>query len=109
MGSDRDVAPARHPIASGSMPGHEVDVLEILEKVPHLADAQVWEIAHRCRVYRARADGEDQTVEVEMSVDAAGRWMVVARDEDRELTAQGVPMPGLNGAINLVPWQELDD
>jgi hypothetical protein len=87
----------------------DVDVLEILEKVPQLADAQLWEIAHRCRVYRARRDGEDQTVEIEMSVDAAGRWMVVARDEARDLDAQGVPMPGLNGAVQLVPWYLLDD
>jgi hypothetical protein len=86
----------------------DVDVLEILEKVPQLADAQLWEIAHRCRVYRARQDGEDQTVEIEMSVDAAGRWMVVARDEVRRLEALGVPMPGLNGAIQLVPWYLLD-
>ena len=87
----------------------DVDVLEILEKVPPLADAQLWEIAHRSRVYRARQDGEDQTVEIEMSVDAAGRWMVVARDEARDLDAQGVPMPGLNGAVQLVPWYLLDD
>jgi hypothetical protein len=86
----------------------DVDVLEILEKVAELADAQLWEIAHRCRVYRARQDGEDQTVEIEMSVDAAGRWMVVARDEVRGLVALGVPMPGLNGAVQLVPWYLLD-
>ena len=86
----------------------DVDVLEILEKVPQLADAQLWKIAHRCRVYRARQDGEDQTVEIEMSVDAAGRWMVVARDEERGLEALGVPMPGLNGAVQLVPWYLLD-
>ena len=86
----------------------DVDVLEILEKVPRLADAQLWEIAHRCRVYRARFDGEDQTVDVEMSVDAAGRWMVVARDAARGLEAPGVPMPGLNGAVQLVPWYLLD-
>jgi hypothetical protein len=85
------------------------DVLPILEKVPFLVDAQLWDIAKRCRIYRSRADGEDQTVEVELSVDAAGRWMVVASDEARGLTAQGVPMPGLNGAINLVPWYLLDD
>jgi hypothetical protein len=85
------------------------DVLPILEKVPFLADAQLWEIAKRCRIYRARADGEDQTVELELSVDAAGRWMVVAHDESRGLTAQGVPMPGLNGAINMVPWYLLDE
>ena len=72
-------------------------------------DAQLWEIAKRCRIYRSRADGEDQTVELELSVDAAGRWMVVARDESRGLTAQGVPMPGLNGAINMVPWYLLDE
>jgi hypothetical protein len=87
----------------------DVDVLEILEKVPQLADAQLWEIAHRCRVYRARPDGEDQVVDIEMSVDVAGRWMVVARDEARDLDAQGVPMPGLNGAVQLVPWYLLDD
>jgi hypothetical protein len=87
----------------------DVDVLEILEKVPQLADAQLWEIAHRCRVYRARTDGEDQVVDIEMSVDTAGRWMVVARDEARALDARGVPMPGLNGAIQLVPWYLLDD
>jgi hypothetical protein len=86
----------------------DVDVLEILEKVPQLADAQLWEIVHRCRVYRARQDGEDQTVEIEMSVDAAGRWMVVARAEERGLEALGVPMPGLNGAVQLVPWYLLD-
>jgi len=91
------------------MANRDVDVLEALEKVPQLADAQVWEIASRCRAYRARADGEDQTVEIEMSVDTAGRWMVVARDEERGLTAQGPPMPGLNGALGLVPWYELDD
>jgi hypothetical protein len=91
------------------MANDDVDVLAILEKVPALADAQIWEIAHRCRVYRARRDGEDQTVELEMSVDTAGRWMVVARDEGRDLTAQGVPMPGLNGAINMVPWYLLDE
>ncbi len=85
------------------------DVLDILGRVPALADAQLWEIARRCRVFRSRADGEDQTVELELSVDAAGRWMVVARDEARNLTAQGVPMPGLNGAINMVPWYLLDD
>jgi hypothetical protein len=84
-------------------------VLPILEKVPFLDDAQLWEIAKRCRIYRSRADGEDQTVELELSVDAAGRWMVVARDESRGLTAQGVPMPGLNGAINMVPWYLLDE
>lgn len=91
------------------MPNHDLDVLDILEKVPHLADAQIWEIARRCRIYRARADGEDQTVELEMSVDTAGRWMVVAHDAARSLTAQGVPMPGLNGAIHMVPWYELDE
>jgi hypothetical protein len=85
------------------------DVLPTLEKVPFLVDAQLWEIAKRCRIYRSRADGEDQTVELELSVDAAGRWMGVARDESRGLTAQGVPMPGLNGAINMVPWYLLDE
>jgi hypothetical protein len=87
----------------------DVDVLEILEKVPQLGDGQLWEIARRCRVYRARSDGEDQVVDIEMSVDTAGRWMVVARDEARGLDAQGVPMPGLNGAVQLVPWYLLDD
>ncbi|MCW0213094.1 MAG: hypothetical protein OJJ54_07030 [Pseudonocardia sp.] len=87
----------------------DVDTLAILEKVPHLADAQIWEIARRHRIYRSRPDGEDQTVEVELSVDTAGRWMVVATDAERGLTAQGVPMPGLNGAINMVPWYMLDD
>ncbi|MGQ0573282.1 MAG: hypothetical protein ACT4RN_03645 [Pseudonocardia sp.] len=87
----------------------EIDVLDILGRVPQLGDAQLWEIAHRCRIFRSRADGEDQTVEVEMSRDAAGRWFVVARDVERDLTAQGVPMPGINGAIQLVPWYMLDD
>ena len=86
----------------------DADPLEILEKVPQLGDAQIWRIAHRCRAYRSRADGEDQTVEVEMSVDTAGRWMVVARDAERGLDAQGVPMPGLNGAVHMVPWYLLD-
>ncbi|MDN5860958.1 MAG: hypothetical protein L0H84_20325 [Pseudonocardia sp.] len=86
----------------------DLDPLEILEKVPQLADAQIWRIAHRCRAYRSRPDGEDQTVEIEMSVDTAGRWMVVARDPDRGLEALGVPMPGLNGAVQLVPWYLLD-
>lgn len=90
------------------MPNDDVDVLEILQKVTQLGDAQIWEVAHRCRIYRARADGEDQTVELEMSVDTAGRWIVVARDEARDLTAQGVPMPGLNGAVHMVPWYMLD-
>jgi hypothetical protein len=85
------------------------DVLDILEKVPALADAQLWEIARRCRIFRSRADGEDQTVELELSTDTARRWMVVARDEARDLTAQGVPMPGLNGAIHMVPWYLLDE
>ena len=88
---------------------HDADVLEILEKVPQLADAQIWRIAHRCRIFRARPDGEDQTVELEMSVDTAGRWIVAARDEERGLTAQGVAMPGMNGAIHMVPWYLLDD
>ncbi|MBC8091877.1 MAG: hypothetical protein H7Y15_08060 [Pseudonocardia sp.] len=85
------------------------DVLDMLEKVPALADAQYWEIARRARVFRSRPDGEDQTVDLEMSVDSAGRWMVVARDQARDLTAQGVPMPGLNGAIHMVPWYLLDE
>lgn len=91
------------------MPRDDVDVLEILEKVPQLGHGQLWEIAHRCRVYRARADGADQVVDIEMSVDTAGRWMVVARDDARGLEAMGVPMPGLNGAVHLVPWSLLDD
>jgi hypothetical protein len=91
------------------MPNDDVDVLEILEKITQLGDAQIWEIAHRCRIYRARPDGEDQTVEVEVSRDTAGRWMVVAQDAARALTAQGVPMPGLNGAIHMVPWYMLDE
>jgi len=65
-------------------------------------------MAHRCRAYRAPTDGEDQTVDVEVSVDAAGRWMVVARDEACGLEALGVPMSGLNGAVQLVPWYLLD-
>lgn len=84
------------------------DVLDILAKVPQLADAQLWEIAKRVRLFRSRADGEDQTVEVELSTDSAGRWMAVAHDAERGLTAQGVPMPGLNGAVHMVPWYELD-
>jgi hypothetical protein len=48
-------------------------------------------------------------VELELSVDAAGRWMAVASDESRGRTAQGVPTPGLNGAINMVPWYLLDE
>lgn len=88
---------------------HDGDVLEILEKVPYLADAQFWRIAHRCRIFRARPDGEDQTVELEMSTDSAGRWIVVARDEERGLAAQGVAMPGMNGAIHMVPWYMLDE
>jgi hypothetical protein len=91
------------------MPKDDVDVLEILGKVPQLGDAQIWEIAHRCRIYRSRPDGEDQTVELEASVDMAGRWMVVATDALRGLTAQGVPMPGLNGAVHMVPWYVLDE
>ncbi len=85
------------------------DVLPILDNVPFLVDAQIWEIATRCRIFRSRTDEEDQTVELELSRDQAGRWMVVARDEERDITAQGVPMPGLNGAINMVPWYMLDD
>lgn len=92
-----------------AMPNDDVDVLQILERIPQLGDAQVWEIARRCRIYRSRADGEDQVVEIEMSFDAAGRWMVVAHDAVRDLTAQGVPMPGLNGAVHMVPWYVLDD
>lgn len=91
------------------MPNDDVDVLEILEKIPQLLDAQIWRITHLCRAYRARPDGEDQTVELEMSVDTAGRWIVVARDEERDLTAQGVAMPGMNGAIHMVPWYLLDE
>ena len=91
------------------MPKDDIDVLEILGKVPQLGDAQIWEIAHRCRIYRSRPDGEDQTVELEASVDTAGRWMVVATDALRALTAQGVPMPGLNGAVHMVPWYVLDE
>jgi len=93
----------------GSAVPDDTDVLEILEKVPQLADAQIWRIAHRCRIFRARSDGEDQTIELEMSVDTAGRWIVVARDEERGLTAQGVAMPGMNGAVHMVPWYTLDD
>jgi hypothetical protein len=84
------------------------DVLDILEKVPQLADAQLWEIAKRVRLFRSRADGEDQTVEIELSTDSAGRWVAVARDAERGLVAQGVPMPGLNGAVHMVPWYQLD-
>ena len=91
------------------MPIDDTDVLDILGRVSLLGDAQVWEIARRCRIFRARSDGEDQTVEVEVSRDAAGRWMAIAHDADRNLTAQGVPMPGLNGAIHMVPWWMLDD
>lgn len=91
------------------MGNDDVDVLDILGRVPQLADAQLWEIAHRCRIFRSRPDGEDQTVELEISVDGAGRYLVVARDSDRGLTAQGVPMPGCNGAIHMVPWYVLDD
>lgn len=91
------------------MRSDDLDVLEILETVSQLGEAQIWKIAHRCRIYRSRPDGEDQTVELECSTDTAGRWMVVARDEQRGLTAQGVPMPGLNGAINMVPWYLLDE
>lgn len=87
----------------------DIDVLDVLEHVPALVDAQIWEIAHRCRVFRARPDGEDQVVEVELSHDSAGRWVVVAVDAARGLTAQGVPMPGLNGAIHMVPWYMLDE
>ena len=91
------------------MPNEDIDVLEILSKVPQLGEAQIWEIAHRCRIFRSRPDGEDQTVEQELSVDTAGRWMVVATDRQRDLTAQGVPMPGLNGAVHMVPWYLLDE
>lgn len=87
----------------------DIDVLDALANVPALRDAQLWEIVRRCRVYRSHPDGEDQTVEIEISADDAGRWMVVATDESRGLTAQGVPMPGLNGAVNMVPWYMLDD
>jgi hypothetical protein len=91
------------------MPNDDVDVLQILERIPQLGDAQIWEIARRCRIYRSRPDGADQVVDIEMSVDTAGRWMAVAHDAGRNLTAQGVPMPGLNGAIHMVPWYVLDD
>lgn len=91
------------------MPNDQVDILDILGRVPQLGDAQLWEIAHRCRIFRSRPNGEDQTVELEVSVDGAGRYVVVAQDADRGLTAQGVPMPGLNGAIHMVPWYVLDD
>ena len=60
------------PLPSGYMATRDVDVLEVLQTVPQLADAQLWEIAARCRAYRARtSDGEDQTVEIEMSVDTS--------------------------------------
>ena len=36
--------------------------------------------------------------------DSAGICLI----EERGLTAQGPPMPGLNGALGLVPWYELD-
>lgn len=91
------------------MPNDDVDVLEILERVPQLAEAQLWEIAHRCRAFRERSDGEDQTVEIEVSRDRAGRRVAVATDSARNLVAQGVPMPGLNGALHMVPWYVLDD
>ncbi|MCX6465412.1 MAG: hypothetical protein NTW05_17715 [Pseudonocardiales bacterium] len=85
------------------------DVLDVLEKVPQLADSQLWEIAKRVRLFRTRADGEDQTVEVELSTDSARRWVAVARDAERGIEAHGVPMPGLNGAVHMVPWYMLDD
>ena len=91
------------------MPRDDVDALEILGNVPQLKDAQLWRIAHNCRIFRAREDGADHTVEIEMSVDAVGRWMVVARDHERGLEAQGVPMPGINSGVQLVPWYLLDD
>ncbi|HVL83008.1 MAG TPA: hypothetical protein VM367_01750 [Pseudonocardia sp.] len=91
------------------MSNDDVDVLGILERLPQLGEAQIWEIVRRCRVFRAHPDGEDQVVELEISRDTAGRWLGIARDEARDLTAQGVPMPGLNGALNMVPWYVLDD
>ncbi len=91
------------------MPNDDINVLSILGRIDQLGDAQIWEIARRCRIYRARPDGEDQTVDLELSVDTAGRWMAVAHDAARNLTAQGVPMPGLNGAVHMVPWHMLDD
>lgn len=87
----------------------DVDVLPLLEKVPALADAQIWEVVRVCRIFRSRADGEDQTLEMELSCDTAGRWIAVVRDLERGLTAQGVAMPGLNGALNMVPWYVLED
>lgn len=87
----------------------DIDVFDILGRIPQLADAQQWEIAKRCRIFRERADGEDQVVDVEMSTDAAGRWVVIARDVERGIVAQGMEMPGLNGAVGLVPWYLLDD
>ena len=86
----------------------DVDALEILGNVPQLKDAQLWRIAHTCRIFRAREDGDDQTVDVEMSVDSVGRWMVIARDPERGLEALVVPMPGINSAVQLVPWYLLD-
>lgn len=77
----------------------DIDVHQILAGIPQLGDAQVWEISRRFRIYRGRPDGEDQVVDVEVSIDGAGRWMVVAHDA----------MPGLNGAVHLVPWYLLDD
>lgn len=92
------------------MANDDVDVLGILEKLPQLGtEAQIWEIIRRCRIYRARSDGEDQVVDLELSRDTAGRWVAVAVDATRGLTAQGVPMPGVNGALNMVPWYVLDD
>ncbi len=106
---DAPVATWTPPVSVTAMSNDDIDVLQILGRIPQLDDAQVWEIARRCRIYRSRSDGTDQTVEVEVSVDAAGRWMAVARDPARNLTAQGVPMPGLNGAVHMVPWYVLDD
>ncbi|MGD9990778.1 hypothetical protein [Pseudonocardia sp.] len=87
----------------------DIDVLDALSNVPALRDAQVWEIVRCCRAFREHPDGGDQTVEIEISSDGAGRYMVVATDMARGLTARGVPMPGLNGAVNMVPWYVLDD
>lgn len=92
-----------------AMPEEIPEVLRTLERIPQLAEAQCWLVTHRARVFRARRDGEDQTVEIEVSLDQAGRSVCVARDDARGLVAHGVPMPGLNGAISMVPWYVLDD
>ena len=80
-----------------------------LEEIEQLRGEEIWRIAWCYQIERRRrSDDECQTVEVVVMHHHDLGWRIVAKDEDRNISALGNPGSDLSVVMHTVHWYELD-